>query len=107
VHYLLFYEKASDHAEREVPLQAAHREHVRAAAARGELILAGPLLNPADGANVLLFRADSAATAENFAKADPYVQNGIVTRWNVRPWQTVVGKDAECPLEDFRIGLGG
>ncbi len=100
MHYLLFYEKAPDYAQREPPLLAAHRAHVFAAVARGDLILGGPLTYPTDGANVLLFRADSAATAEAFAGADPYVQNGIVNRWHVREWQTVVGKDAACPLPE-------
>jgi uncharacterized protein YciI len=95
MHYLLFYEKASDHAEREPPLQAAHRAHVQASIDRGELILGGPLADPADGSQVLvLFRADSPAVAEAFAKADPYVVNGVVTRWHVRTWETVVGKGA-------------
>jgi uncharacterized protein YciI len=100
MHYLLFYEKAPDHAEREGPLQAAHRTHVMAAVARGELLLGGPLADPLDGAQALLFQADSAATAEAFAAADPYVLNGIVTRWRVRPWQTVVGAGAACPLPE-------
>jgi uncharacterized protein len=102
MHFLLYYEKAPDHAQREPPLMKAHRDHVRAAVVRGELILGGPLLEPADGSNVLLFQADTSTTAEAFASADPYVQNGIVTRWYVRPWQTVVGKDAACPLPDFK-----
>ena len=33
MHYLLFYEKASDHAARSVPFQAVHLAYVRAAAA--------------------------------------------------------------------------
>ena len=103
MHYLLFYEKAPGYEQREPPLQSAHRAHVRAAAARGDLVLAGPLLSPADGSNVLLFRGDSAAVAENFAKADPYVLHGTVSKWHVRAWQTVVGKDAECPLTDFKV----
>jgi hypothetical protein len=101
MHFLLFYEKAPDHAQREAPLQAAHRAHVVAALNRAELVLGGPLLDPNDGANVLLFQADSAVTAETFAQADPYVQHGIVTRWHVRPWQTVVGKEAACKLPGF------
>ena len=43
---------------------------------------------------MLLFSGDSPAAAEAFAKADPYVVNGIVTKWRVRPWTTVVGRDA-------------
>jgi uncharacterized protein len=103
MHYLLFYEKAPDHLQREIPLQAAHRAHVKAAAARGELVLAGPLLSPADRDNVLLFRGESATVAEGFAKADPYVLHNTVVHWHVRPWQTVVGKNAECPIAGFKL----
>ena len=72
--------------------------HVFAAVDRGELLLGGPLTDAADGANVLLFQSDVASTAEAFARADPYVQHGIVSHWRVRPWQTVVGPGAACPL---------
>ncbi len=98
MHYLLFYEKAPDYSQREPPLQAAHRDHVLAAVARGDLLLGGPLEDPVDGANVLLFRAESSVTAESFAAADPYVAGGVVRRWSVRPWRTVVGKEAAFPL---------
>jgi hypothetical protein len=47
---------------------------------------------------VLLFKGQTPAVAESFAKADPYVTNGLVTTWRVREWTTVVGKDAEVPL---------
>jgi uncharacterized protein YciI len=50
-----------------------------------------------DGA-VILFRGDSPAAAEDFARRDPYVVNGVVTRWYVREWTTVVGADAETKL---------
>lgn len=98
MHFLLFYEKAPDHAQREGPLQAGHRAHLQAAVQRGELILGGSLADPADGSSVILFRADSPAVAETFAAADPYVLNKVVTRWKVRPWDTIVGKEAERPV---------
>ena len=98
MHYLLFYEKAPDYEAREASFTAAHRAHVFAAVARGELILGGPLTNPVDGANVLLFRASTPDVPTAFAQADPYVQGGIVSRWHVRPWQTVVGAAAEFPV---------
>lgn len=71
----------------------------RQAVERGELVLGGALANPVDGA-VLLFRGSSPAVAERFASADPYVKNGLVTRWHVREWTTVVGPEAEVPLTD-------
>lgn len=97
MHYLLIYDVVGDYVTRRMPLRAAHLAHARAAVSRGELILGGALANPADGA-VLLFRGDSPDAAEAFAAADPYVTNGLVTRWRVREWTTVVGRDAEVPL---------
>ena len=97
VHYLLFYEVVPDYAERRTPFRAAHLALARAARARGEMVLGGALANPADGA-ILLFRGDSPAPAEAFAAADPYVQNGLVARWYVREWTTVVGALAQASL---------
>lgn len=99
LHYLLIYDLASDYLERRGPLRATHIGQARAAAARGELVLAGALANPPDTA-VLLFRGDSPAAADAFARADPYVQNGLVTGWRLREWTTVVGRDAESPLPE-------
>ena len=89
MHYLLFYDVVPDYGERRVPFRAEHLALARAAHARGELVLGGALADPIDGA-VLLFRGDSPAAAEAFAAADPYVRNGLVTRWRVRAWATAV-----------------
>jgi uncharacterized protein len=97
VHYLLLYEVVDDYVTRRAPLREAHLAHARAAVARGELLLGGALANPPDGA-VLLFHGASPAAAEAFAAADPYVLNGLVTRWRVREWTTVVGPGAATPL---------
>jgi uncharacterized protein YciI len=43
---------------------------------------------------VLVFKAADRHVVEDFAKADPYVLNGLVTSWRVREWTTVMGKDA-------------
>lgn len=93
------YDVVDDYVERRAPLRAAHIAHARAAVARGELVLGGALADPPDGA-VLLFRGGTPAAAEAFAAADPYVRNGLVTRWRVRAWTTVVGPLAEVPLPD-------
>ena len=98
MHYLLIYDVVGDYVTRRAPLRAAHLAHARASVSRGELVLGGALANPADGA-VLLFRGDSPDVAEAFAGADPYVTNGLVTRWRVREWTTVVGRDAEVTLD--------
>ena len=97
MHYLLIYDVVPDYVERRAPLRAGHLALAREAHARGELVLGGALADPVDGA-VLLFRGDSPAAAEAFAAADPYVRNGLVTRWRVRAWTTVVGDLAEVKL---------
>jgi uncharacterized protein YciI len=97
MHFLLLYDYVPDIVERRDPHRGAHLGHARAAVDRGELVLGGALANPIDGA-VLLFRGDSPAAVEAFAQTDPYVLNGLVTRWRVREWTTVVGRDAEVAL---------
>jgi uncharacterized protein YciI len=97
MHYLLIYEGADDYSVRRAPHRAAHLAHARAAVARGELVLGGAVGEPADG-SVLLFVGASPAAAEAFAAADPYVHYGVVARWRVTPWTTVVGPDAEVAL---------
>ena len=97
MHYLLFYELMDDYLARRAALRSAHLEKAWAASARGELVLAGALADPVDRA-VLLFRGDSPAVAEDFARADPYVTNGLVRSWSVRPWTTVAGEAATTPV---------
>jgi len=103
MHYLLFYEAGTDYAERRTPFRGAHLQHARAAAERGELVLGGAFAHPVDGA-VILFRGDSPAAAEQFAKSDPYVVNGVVKRWYVREWTTVVGAAAETTIGNLETG---
>jgi len=97
MHYLLFYEAGPDYEVGRRPFRAAHLQHARDAVARGDLVLGGAYANPVDGA-VLLFRGHSPAAAEQFAETDPYVMNGVVKRWFVREWTTVVGADAETKI---------
>src|SRR5579864_1166092 len=96
MHYLLFYEVGEDYVARRAEFRTAHLEKAWQASARGELVLGGALGNPVDGA-VLLFKGDSPAVAEKFARADPYVTGGAVKRWYVREWTTVVGDIAANP----------
>jgi hypothetical protein len=97
MHYLLFYEVGDDYVARRAAHRNAHLEKAWAANERGELILGGALVDPVDGA-VLLFAGDSPRVAEDFARADPYVTEGLVRRWHVRRWHTVAGESAAEPI---------
>ena len=98
MHYLLFYEAGPGYEERRLPFRAEHLRHARASVERGELVLGGAYADPIDGA-LLLFRSDAPTIVEEFAKADPYVLNGVVKRWFIREWTTVVGEAAEVKLQ--------
>jgi uncharacterized protein YciI len=96
-HFALTYDVVPNFIERRTPYREAHLQRVRDANARGLLLLAGALGDPPDGA-LLVFRAESAAPAEEFARTDPYVIEGLVTAWRVRPWHVVVGAEAGRPM---------
>jgi len=95
-HFLLTYTLAPDYLERRAEFRGAHLALAQAAVERVELVLGGAL-DPADEA-MLLFAGENSAAAEAFANADPYVRNGLVARWRVREWVTVVGSGAARPV---------
>ena len=97
MHYLLFYEVDENYVSKRGEFREAHLAKAWKASERGELVLGGALADPVDGA-VLLFKGDSPEVAEQFARTDPYVINGLINRWHVREWTTVVGNDAAKPI---------
>jgi uncharacterized protein YciI len=91
-YFALTYDVVDDFNDRKMPYRPQHLQLAREANQRGELRLAGALGEPAGA--LLVFKADDRSTPEQFAKADPYVTNGLVKSWVVRPWNVVIG-DAE------------
>jgi uncharacterized protein YciI len=87
-HYILFYEFVPDIVERRAPHRDAHLARVREQRDAGRILMAGALGDPPHG-GVLVFEADDPAVVEEFARADPYVANGLVTSWRVEPWAVV------------------
>jgi uncharacterized protein len=90
MYWLLFYDVVDDYLERRAEFREEHLSLARAAAARGELVLAGALADPVDGA-VLAWKTEDRAVVEDFARNDPYVKRGLVKEWRIRPWTVVVG----------------
>lgn len=90
MYYILFYKTVENYEEKRKSFREFHLAYATAAFERGELVLAGALADPADGA-VLVFKSDSPAAAEKFAKNDPYVLNGLIVEWSVRPWTVMIG----------------
>lgn len=98
MHYLMFYEFSPDYLERRGQFRAEHLRLGWEAHERGELVLGGALADPVD-TGVLLFNCGSPQVAERFAAADPYVKNGLVRKYRIRSWTSVIGKDAATPVQ--------
>ncbi len=97
MHYLLIYDLSDDYLERRGEFRTEHLQLAWHASNNGDLLLGGALQEPSDKA-FLLFTGDSPKAAQEFAENDPYVKNGLVKKWDVRPWMTVVGEQAASPV---------
>ncbi|WDZ94201.1 YciI-like protein [Herbaspirillum sp. WKF16] len=95
MNYLLMYDFVPDYLERRAAHRAEHLALCKQAVARGELAAGGAVGDPPES-GLLLFLGQ-AAHAERFAAADPYVLHGLVTRWQVKQWNTVTGIAALVP----------
>jgi len=85
IYQVLIYNTIPDYEEKRKPFRSLHFDHVKKYAERGEIIMGGGLGTPTDQA-LIVFKGDSPLVAENFAKTDPYVINGMVLNWEVKPW---------------------
>jgi hypothetical protein len=90
-YYALFYEVVDGFIERRVPFRQEHLRLANEARDRGEIVFAGALAEPSSA--LIVFRVDDKAKVESFAHNDPYVQNGLVKKWEVRLWNVVVGNE--------------
>jgi uncharacterized protein len=72
---VMFYETAADGLPKAAIHYPAHKARVDEFARRGLLLMIGTWANPAEGA-IGIFRSREAA--EEFARDDPFVLNGVV-----------------------------
>ena len=89
-YFALRYSVTADYITRRAEYRGEHLGLARAANERGELVMAGAFSDPPDAA-LFIFRGADSSVASEFAKSDPYVRNGLVTHWDVRPWTVVIG----------------
>src|SRR6267143_1275653 len=91
-YFALMYDMVDDFIARRAAYRDEHLRLARESYARGELVLAGALADSPPGA-LLVFNSADATAAEDFARKDPYVKNGVAKQWKVRPWTVVVGNE--------------
>jgi uncharacterized protein len=85
---ILFYDYVEGIAEKRTPHRDGHLGLLRELHEDGRVKMAGAYSDPLDGAAIVFSDRQS---AEEFAERDPYVLNGLVTRWWVRDWSVVIG----------------
>ena len=88
--YALFYKTVDNYLERRTAFRSEHLRLATEAYDLGTLIMAGAFSDPSDSA-MFIFKGPDSNTAEDFAINDPYVKNGLITEWHVRPWTVVIG----------------
>jgi uncharacterized protein YciI len=93
-YFALLYDVVDDFVARRTPFRTEHLRLAGEAHNRGDLVLAGALSDPTDTA-LIIFRCANKSIVEDFARRDPYVVNGLVKKWTVRPWNVVVGQASE------------
>jgi uncharacterized protein len=82
--YVLLYESADDVLARAPAHMAEHSAHGRHYHELGSLLMYGPFGDPQREGSMAVF--STRAAAEEFARSDPFVLNGVVQRWAVREW---------------------
>lgn len=84
---LMFYETKAESLPLARQYFQAHRERLEEFKIRGVLLMAGPYGNPPVGALGIFTSLES---AEEFAKGDPFVLNGIVSNYYFHEWNEVL-----------------
>jgi uncharacterized protein len=84
VKYVLLYESADDVLAKAPAHFAAHSARGQEFHARGSLVAYGPFGDPQAEGSMAVFTTREAA--EEFAREDPFVVNGVVRDWQIREW---------------------
>src|SRR5690348_11494026 len=88
VKYVLFYESADDVAAKAPAQFPAHKARLDEFHARGDLLLVGTFADPQRDGSMSVWRTREAA--EEFAREDPFVLNGVVRSWRVLDWNEIL-----------------
>jgi uncharacterized protein YciI len=86
--YVVFYESADDVQSTAPAHFPAHQAHFREFHERGLLLMIGTFGDPQAEGSMAVFSTREAA--EQFAKDDPFVINGVVRNWYLREWKEIL-----------------
>ena len=86
--YVMTYRAAEDFLPLAQQHGAAHVARLHEFHDRGVLLMVGTFQEPMNGEAMGVFTTREAA--EEFIAGDPFVLNGVVAHWTVRPWDEVL-----------------
>lgn len=69
----------------------AHIARSKELHAKGKVFMAGAFLDQSDEPLTTMGIFSSREDAEAYAKGDPFVLNGTVTKWYIREWANILG----------------
>jgi uncharacterized protein len=75
--------------EKIASVRPSHRQYLTGLREKGQLVICGPFTDDAGG--LIVYDADSPAAVETILKGDPFYTNGIIAKYQVRPWKVVMG----------------
>ena len=82
--HVLFYTSADDVLAKAPAHFPAHSARCDDFHARGSLLMVGTFGDPQREGSMAIFTTHEAA--EEFVRGDPFVLNGVVSRWEIRQW---------------------
>ncbi len=94
VYYVVFFETRYDSLEdalsKAPDVIAAHMARSKELHAQGKLLMAGAFLNNNSGEPLgTMGICPTREAAEEFANGDPFVLNGMVSKWYIREWDNL------------------
>jgi len=93
VYYVIFfqtlYDSFEDALSKAPDVIAAHKSRSQELHAGGTLLMAGAFLNnPGEPLGTMAICTTREA-AEEYARGDPFVLNGMVSKWHIREWANI------------------
>mmetsp|Transcript_1626 Transcript_1626/g.5545 ORF Transcript_1626/g.5545 Transcript_1626/m.5545 type:complete len:104 (-) Transcript_1626:97-408(-) len=86
---VLMYDYVPDILDKRGPFRAGHIGAAKKMAEEDKMVMAGAFADPVDGA-LFIFKNVPREEIDAYVQSDPYVVNGLVTGWKIKPWTVVV-----------------
>jgi len=89
--YILFYHTIDDYVQKRQAYRKDHLDLLNVELEKKHVVLGGALEDPADQA-IIIWQVDDKQIIEDFVARDPYVKNGLISKYEIRSWNVVINK---------------